>query len=217
VPIAFKLAPLLQAAVVVTPESRVGAGSVFSVSSADLLQSSTVTSAGLVAVFSSAPTELIDGEFGASGESGFGESVAPFDSNSSVTFTLDLAVSPAGYSLTRLDSYASWNSGRDGQEFTVAYSTVTAPDTFIPLVTIPQFNPPGSGNHFHTLASLTDSGGLLAIGVAKVRYTFTEFENSGTAYREIDAFGTATVPEPCEWCLLGVTGLVGFAVLRRWQ
>ena len=128
-----------------------------------------------------------------------------------------------GYTLTNLSTYAGWNAGRDGQEYTVSYSTVGAPGTFTTLTTIPQFNPTGVPfADAHTLVSLTDSTGVLATGVAAVRYTFTGFENGGTAYREFDAFGSPTtgpgnpgVPDAGSTAALLGLGLGALAFARR--
>ena len=92
---------------------------------------------------------------------------------------------------------------------------MAAPNTFSLLATIPQFNPPPDPSGINsTRVSLTDSSGFLAIDVAAFRYTFTGFENNGTAYREVDAFGTpAPVPEPA--CVLLVCAAGGLAWRAR--
>jgi len=53
-----------------------------------------------------------------------------------------LSVNTFGYTLTRLETFASWDTGRDGQEYTVAYSTVAAPNTFTTLAVVPPFENP---------------------------------------------------------------------------
>ncbi|MDZ4403503.1 PEP-CTERM sorting domain-containing protein [Prosthecobacter sp.] len=205
----------LEAAVIITNTAQEGPGNTFSVSSTDLLQTS-LASASVTGDFygisSGDSTVLYNGLFGASGIAGAPQSLAP-TGNYVITFALDLSVNTNGYFLTQLDSFTSWDAGRDGQQYSVLYSTAFAPDTFFALATVPQFNPsPTDGDHSHTRVSLTDSTGTLASNVAKIRYTFTGFENGGTAYRELDIIGTS-VPEP------GIFGLfalgLGGLTLRR--
>jgi hypothetical protein len=47
----------------------------------------------------------------------------------------------------------------------------------------------------HTQISITDTSGSLASNVAALRFSFTSFENGGTAFREFDGFGVAAIPE----------------------
>ncbi len=96
----------------------------------------------------------------------------------------------AGYVLTQIDTYAGWgDTGLDGQEYTVSFSTASAPSTFTDFLTTPQIQAAGSGTA-RTMVSITGTGGAdLASGVAAIRFTFTGFENGSTAYREIDVFG----------------------------
>jgi hypothetical protein len=208
----------LPAALIITPTAASGVGAVFPVSNSDLLQTnlSGVSSTGTFASFSANTLSLLsDGAFGASGAgaSGGTASVAPASLGTTIRFDLNLTLNILGYTLTQLDTFVSWDTGRDGQEYTVAYSTVAAPNTFLTLATVPQFEPP-VGTPFadsHTRIRLTDSTGVLATNVASIRYTFTNFEANGTAYREIDAIGTP-VPEPASLSLVGIAGL---ALLSR--
>ena len=209
----------LHAQVVVTNTSQAGAGSAFAVSNSDLFQtnlSSVSTTGTFSSFFTNTPSLLVNSDFGpeGNGAAAASASVGP-QSGATIRFDLDLSVHTAGYNVTRLETFAGWDSGRDGQQYTVAYSTVAAPNTFSLLATIPQFNPPPDpGGINNTRVSLTDSSGFLAVDVAAFRYTFTGFENNGTAYREVDAFGTpAPVPEPA--CVLLVCAAGGLAWRAR--
>ncbi|QEH31648.1 PEP-CTERM motif protein [Aquisphaera giovannonii] len=204
----------VRADVVVATDFKFGPDSAYPVSNADLLQTNlaSIATTGNYSYFSgNTPAPLVDGNFGQSGPANQDEFVA-MEAGATITFHLDVSVNTAGYSLARLDSFASWDAGRDGQEYTVEYSTVSDPTAFLQLVTIPFYNPGGgSVGAWSTQVSLTDSNGFLATHVAAIRYTFTENDSNGTAFREIDAFGTATaaaVPEPSAAVLMGV-GLAG--------
>ena len=105
-------------------------------------------------------------------------------------------------------------SGRDQQLYTVAYSTVADPGTFVNLAAV-NFNPAPSNNPTATRVSITeDALASLATGVAALRFTFDPSaapENGYTGYTEIDVFGTP-VPEPTA---LGALGLCAVAALSR--
>lgn len=191
------------------------------VSSTDLLQTNlaSVSSTGGFSGFANnSLTLLTDGLLGTAGNAGGSASVAPVDSNTSITFNLNTASNPLGYTITSLVTTASWDTGRDGQEYTVAVSTVGAPATFTNLFTITPFQSPQTNfDPATTSVTLTEdaNNGILANGVAAIRYTFTNFENSGTAYREIDVVGrpvgAVTVPEPSAAVLLALP-LLGIVV-----
>jgi hypothetical protein len=141
-------------------------------------------------------------------------------SGSSVTYTLNTVASPTGYDLSNVVVYGGWNdNGRDQQAYTVAYSTVGAPGTFIDLATV-NFNPAiGGGVQSATRATITEDTLLrLATGVAALRFTFAPApENGYTGYAEIDVNGTATVPEPAAWLLCVAGGLVLLVGRRLWR
>jgi len=177
---------------------------------------------------------LYDGQFG---DAGSNSSASVLPNQVSLTFSFDLLASPAGYNLSSIKTYAGWDSGRDGQQYTVEYSTVAAPGTFLSLATANRFdttdfpltNPvyDDDGNETggfsanrdeaSTLVQLEADAGFLAANVAAVRFNFNGVENGGTGFREfvIEGSEVAAVPEPT--ALFGTLGLLagGLAVRRR--
>jgi hypothetical protein len=148
---------------------------------------------------------LTDGQFGGS----YDTEASVFPNQVTLTFALDLDASPQGYTISSISTYANWDEGRDGQAYTVEYSLVSAPMTFLTLTTITTFNPDVS-TESSTLVRLTSSSGPLAEGVASLRFVFGNYaanqsavENGGTAYREFDVVGAVTVPEPSSALLFG--------------
>jgi hypothetical protein len=156
-------------------------------------------------------SRLSDGAFGAMGAD---PSPSVLPNETALTFALDITANPDGYSLTHIRTYAGWDSGRDGQEYTVEYSTVSAPGTFVSLATVTRYDVTSfplwefedhDGNpiffddtsNAHTLVELTHTSGVLAANVARLRFTFNGIENGGTGFREFDVIGAPTaVPEP---------------------
>ena len=190
---------------------------------------------------------LSDGQFGTAG--GY-QAFSVMPNVVSLTFNLNLATRPTGYDIASIKTYASWDSGRDGQAYTVQYSTAANPTQFSLLATVSRFdntnfpqvpNPmymPGGYNpmadyflsqynqaianndpmmammywdmynyelnnsmygpqyfedesNSSTMVSLTDTSGVLASGVAALRFNFSGVENSGTAFREFVVEGVA--------------------------
>lgn len=156
-------------------------------------------------------SRLSDGTFGNSGGDP-DSSVLP--NNTTITFAFNLASNPFGYSLTSIRTYAGWDSGRDGQEYSVEYSTVSAPGTFVSLYSIAQFNPEVDDD-VATMVQLTSNSGFLAENVALIRFNFNGFENGGTAYREFDIAGTGSVPEPSTYAMTSGLALIAFGLLSR--
>ena len=196
----------------------------FVVSSTDLLQTNLASAAitggpGFSFFGTGLLSTLIDGNFGATGTD-FG-TVVSFQPATDLTFSFDLTASPAGYDLSQIQTYTGWDTGRDGQEYSLAYSTASAPGTFIPLASVGPFNvasSTGNGNLRVTISDLL--GGTLVSHVATLRFTFTGFENNASAWREFDVIGTPTaVPEPSTAAMatLGLLLLASVAVKRRRQ
>ena len=179
---------------------------------------------------------LKDGEFGAAGPN---SSASVMPNQVSLTFNFDLLASPAGYNLSTIKTYAGWDSGRDGQQYTVQYSTAADPLVFLALASVSRFDNTNfplievdiqddEGNstgdtewvpdrdQSSSLVQLQADAGFLAGNVAAVRFNFNGVENGGTGYREfvIEGSEVAAVPEPT--AMLGTLGLLaGGLVLRR--
>lgn len=151
---------------------------------------------------------------GAFGDSGGDPDSSVLPNNTTITFAFNLASNPHGYSLSSIRTYAGWDSGRDGQRYTVEYSTVSAPSTFTSLYSIAQFNPEVDDD-VATMVQLTSNSGFLAQNVAQIRFIFNGFENGGTAYREFDIGGLGSVPEPSAYAVTSGLALIAFGVLSR--
>ena len=109
------------------------------------------------------------------------------------TLIYNLTGSANGYDLTNIVVYGGWgDNGRDQQAYTVYYSTVTAPATFVSLAVV-NFNPSIAGSlQSATRVSITYSSGILASNVAALKFDFTSpgSENGYCGYAGITAFGT---------------------------
>lgn len=195
-----------------------------SISSTDLINSAQPTLAGPPS--STAPT------FGSYTVGGLNDGTATIPSGvaywhtstSMVTFTLDTTLNPLGYSLTSIRSINGFTSDAityANQTHSILYSKVGDESNFLPLTTL-AYTPfgvtdTGAGS---TRVDVTDSSGILATGVAALRFDIPLFvggTNTTAVYREIDVFGFATpepAPEPST-ALLCSLALVGGQVLRR--
>ena len=113
---------------------------------------------------------------------------------SSVIYTLPSFA--AGYTLTNITVFGGWkDAGRDQQAYTVSYSKLTAPGTFISLGTV-NYNPSNpSGVQSATRATLTPANGILATNLAAVKFDFTTpaSENGYCGYSQIGLFGIPPV------------------------
>jgi len=112
-----------------------------------------------------------------------------------------LAGSVSGYDLTNITVYGGWaDSGRDQQAYTVYYSTVAAPATFILLGTVNYLPVDPASAQSATRATLTPAAGVLATRVAAVEFNFTNVsaENGYCGYQQIALFGTPSA-QPVKW------------------
>ncbi len=178
---------------------------------------------------------LTDGVLNAS--SGPQPTLSVLPNQTTLTFALDLDTNPGGYTINSIATYASWDSGRDGQSYTVEYSLASAPETFLTLATLTPYDVPESSfplvevwrrnpitsqlepysyhdtSRSSTLVTLAPSTGHLAEGVGSLRFLFTGYENGGTGFQEFDVIGFATVPEPSTYLLV----LLGAGAIYLWK
>jgi len=139
-----------------------------------------------------------------------------------IDFTLDTTVNTLGYDLTQITKFDGWNDSRGryaNQIFTVDYSTVAAPATFLSMASV-SYLPyaAGDGAQASSKVTLTDTTGVLASGVKVLRVSFFPIpgENGEIGvFREIDVLGAPTVvPEPTSLVLFGL-GAVGLFIAAR--
>jgi len=176
-------------------------------------------------------SRLYDGQFGPAGTY---SDYSVFPNQVSITFYFDLTQNPGGFDLATIQTYAGWDSGRDGQAYTVEFSTAADPNTFSLLASITPFDNTDFPNlldremwdddgnvtgtvqvpdegYSATMVQLTNTSGLLASNVAALRFNFDGVENHGTSYREIVV---QAIPEPSVCVLiLGAAGLLA----GRWR
>jgi hypothetical protein len=124
------------------------------------------------------------------------------NAGTSVTYTLPAA--PYGTDVTNIIVYSGWgNNDRDGQIFTVSYSTVSAPSTFLPITTV-VYNPivtNGTPSANRVQISMANAGAL-AQQVANIRFDFTpqagNMDNGYSGYAEliVEGVNSSTPPPP---------------------
>jgi autotransporter-associated beta strand protein len=132
---------------------------------------------------------LTDGILGAPGNN---TAVVTPNNNDTVTYALNVVAQPAGYDLTTFDSYATWgDSGRDNQNYTLQYSSVSDPGTFINIFTV---NNSDSATDKSTHTSLTDTTGVLATGVHSLRVVFGNPQGQENGYVGMSEFRATAVP-----------------------
>ena len=139
-------------------------------------------------------------------------------------FTFALTGSTTGYtlsSISTINGYDAYGASLANQDYTVSYSTVAAPTVFTTLATV-AYDPFSTSSSAAT-SSLVTLSDLSAVGVADVRFTFTEDANNsgaadaGSVIRELIVNGTPTlasaIPEPSTYAMmfLGAGALVFIA------
>jgi len=136
--------------------------------------------------------------------------VAIIGSFQTLTYTLGNGPAGLGYSVSEFRAYSGWqDTGRSRQDFTLTYSSVLAPTTFLPLITFH-----GTANTLDELTVVKDSLGAMIPGVYAIQFqTAGDVQNGYVGWREFDLIGTPTaVPEPTS---LGLLGLATLSLLPR--
>jgi len=155
---------------------------------------------------------LTDGTIGTSGTiGGFATCGGGSALNCGNTLIYALPNGGNGVDVTNIVTYSGWgDSGRFGQYYTVSYSTVAAPTTFIPITTVCYISGGRTGNGglqgapACRVAITGTNGTLLASGAANIKFDFStppnagNFNNGYQGYSEIIVQGsnTATPPPP---------------------
>ena len=119
-----------------------------------------------------------------------------YDAGSNIVYTLPSSAN--GYDLTNLTVYGGWkDNGRDQQAYTVYYSTVANPASFILLTSI-NFNPSVPANTASaTEVAITDpAADVIVSNVAAVKFDFTtpSSENGYCGYAAITLHGSPSSP-----------------------
>lgn len=94
-----------------------------------------------------------------------------------------------GIDLTNITVFGGWkDAGRDQQKYQVLYSTVQAPDAFVPLLTV-DYNPPNPGAKPSVSRTMVvPANGVLAHNVSAIRFNWNvspQPENGWEGYSEI--------------------------------
>ena len=127
------------------------------------------------------------------------------NAGTSLTYTLPAYVN--GYTITNIAVYNGWqNSGRYGQYYTISYSTVAAPSTYVPIDTIFYLPYPYNANNtdqpnMNQVTIVSGNGVPLAAGVQNIQINFNpaganDFDNGWQGYDQIIVQGTTTAAPP---------------------
>jgi hypothetical protein len=188
----------------------------YTVSSSDLINDATalITGAALSGKegTSSDVTTLTNGAFGTSGSPLDSAETVSISNNTVLTYLFDTTLNTLGFDITGINTFGGWrDTGRDNQNYEVLFSMVDNPLLFTSLASISFSQIANSTTS--TRVSIGDSSGILASGVAAVRFSFGAQENGYAGYRELDIIGTATVPEPTSLVIFAL-GIMGLATRR---
>jgi hypothetical protein len=115
-----------------------------------------------------------------------------------VSYSLVTNSAPFGLDLTNITVFGGWqDAGRDAQKYQVLYSTVQAPDSFAPLLTV-DYDPGNPGNNNQpavTRTKLVPASGVLVHNVAILKFNWNLSpgpKNGWEGYSEILIGGQAS-------------------------
>lgn len=136
------------------------------------------------------------------GATGWESQFAECGGNAGTSLTYTLPANANGYDITNITVYNGWgDAGRDGQYYTVSYSTVAAPSTYVPIGTV-FYLPNVPAQPTLNQVSLTSANGLpLGSGVENIQFNFnpagaSAFNNGWQGYDQIIVQGTSTAAPP---------------------
>lgn len=170
----------------------------------DLIYGATPDSAlGNLTATGASLSVLTDGLFGTYGDSttsvGGGDGAA-------TSLIYSLGNSATGYDVTEIITLSGWpDAGRFQQGYSVSYSLVSDPTTFLSLHTVSAFPTDPNNAGFGVLMAgvdLTSSTGVLATNVSAIQITFNSVANGWSGYHELAIYGVSSVPEPQSWLLM---------------
>ena len=143
---------------------------------------------------------MTDGSFGAVGQNNDNDAATGGNSGGQ-TLIYILSGSSNGWDLTNIVVYGGWSDGgRDEQAYTINYSTIMDPTTFVPLTSFDYLPQPPSGVPTTTRVAFTSGTAslVLATNVAALEFDFTTpnggGENGYQGYNEIALYGTPSAP-----------------------
>ncbi|HWD93316.1 MAG TPA: immunoglobulin domain-containing protein [Verrucomicrobiae bacterium] len=163
---------------------------------------------------------LTDGQFGHVG-SGDNTTLATLGTSGGQVMIYTLPPSAGGYNISNIVTYGGWgDAGRDAQDYTVSYSTVTAPTTFILLDSVAQDPAVGGVPNESRVTLSPGSGAWLATNVYAIEFNFNVTDKNGyQGYSELQLFGApasalSSQPPAVAKDILPVTGsdVVGSSV-----
>jgi hypothetical protein len=183
----------------------------FAVSSVDLVDAAS-TSSLLSVVGSPVPNNLGNYNDGSNG------GIAYFDSTYTLTFNLNTTVNTLGYDITSISTITGWQDERLFQNYSIDYRFAGG-STYFSLGSFANTPVAAVANGSLQLI-ITDTNGAVLSGVDSIRFNMNLISGGaglvGSAFREIDVFGTATVvPEPSTYALLSLAGIVFLLVRAR--
>lgn len=136
----------------------------------------------------------------------------------SVTFGLNIDLSPGGYDLTAIRAHTAHFDNRTSQKFAVLVEYAADPGAWVLLGAFESEGPTGTNNQAHQLVlgdAVSPGVAPFAVGVSAVRFDIETFDHRAV-WREFDVVGTAAaVPEPASAAWLAGALALGAATLRR--
>jgi hypothetical protein len=141
---------------------------------------------------------LTDGSYGVFAYDGSNPAFADGGPGAGQYVIYTLGTTAAGYNVTNIQIASGWaDNGRNSQFYTVSYSTVANPITFIPITAVK--NSPTFAGQSVIRATITPATGVLASNVYEIKVDFTQppnVPNGYSGYSEISVFGSPSLAPP---------------------